>query len=95
MRERTIQSNLNLIRTIIECIEDDEQAELINLDQLKSNVRVDPGYQVGVLQTPGFQPVFCKWINLLYHSYSAVVQVNGKRSSTYPLSMLVRQGCPL
>ncbi len=95
VRGRTIQSNLHLIRTIIEGVKDDEEAALINLDQSKAFDRVDHRYLAAVLQAAGFAPNFCRWISLLYRSPSAVVQVNGRLSDAFVLSRSVRQGCPL
>lgn len=56
---------------------------------------INPRYLVAVLQIAKYQPFFCEWINLLYHSLGAVVQVNGKRSNAFALLRSVRQGCPL
>ena len=95
VKGRTIQSNLHLIRTILEGVKDDDCAALINLDQSKAFDRVDHQYLATVLQAAGFKPDFCKWISLLYRAPSAVVQVNGKLSSVFALSRSVRQGCPL
>ncbi|CAE1313253.1 unnamed protein product [Acanthosepion pharaonis] len=95
VRGRTIQSNLHLIRTIIEGVKDDEEAALINLDQSKAFDRIDHRYLAAVLQAAGFAPNFCRWISLLYRSPSAVEQVNGRLSDAFVLFRSVRQGCPL
>ena len=83
----SIQDNLHLIREIIEGIKEDDEAALINLDQSKAFDRVDHQFLATVLETAGFEPMFRKWISILYHNPQAVVQVNGKCS--------FRQGCPL
>ncbi len=43
----------------------------------------------------GFSPNFISWIQLLYSSPLALVNVNGIRSNPFPLSQGNRQGCPL
>ena len=95
VKGRSIQNNLHLIRTILEGIKDDDEAALINLDQSKAFDRVDHRFLATVLETAGFEPEFRRWIRILYQSPTAVVQVNGKRSSAFPIERSVRQGCPL
>lgn len=80
---------------IIEGLKADKRSALINLVQSKAFDRVDHRYLAAVLQAVGFAPDFCRWISFLYCSPSAVVQVNGMRSSIFVLSWLVRQSCPL
>lgn len=38
---------------------------------------------------------FLKWIQTIYHSPTAVVITNGRRSEPFPIARGVRQGCPL
>ena len=95
LRGRSIQNNLHLIRTVLEGIEDDTEAALINLDQSKAFDRVDHRFLGAVLETAGFGDGFRRWISILYKSPTARVQVNGKCSESFPLSRSVRQGCPL
>lgn len=58
VRGRTSQSNLDLIRTIIEGVKDDERAAQINLDQTKAFDKVDHQYLAVVLRAAGFEPDF-------------------------------------
>lgn len=92
MNERTIKSNLNLIHKILEGVEDDDQAALVDLYQSNQFDRIDHEYMIDVMQVAEFKRDFCKWINLLYHSPSDIVQGNGKQSLAFALSGFVRQG---
>ena len=95
MKRRTIQDNLHLVRHILEGIEDDTEAALINLDQSKAFDRVDHRFLAAVLETAGFEPEFRKWIGMLYQNPQVVVQVNGRRSRAFAIERSVQQGCPL
>ena len=79
LKGRSIQYNLHLIREVLEGIKDGREAALISLDQSKAYDRVDHQFLATVLETAGFQPVFCRWISMMYHSTQTVVQVNGRR----------------
>ena len=48
MKGRSIQDNLHLVRQILEGIEDDTEAALINLDQSKAFDRVDHRFLAAV-----------------------------------------------
>ena len=95
MKGRSIQDNLHLVRQILEGIEDDTKAALINLDQSKAFDRVDHQFLATVLETTGFESEFRKWISTLYRNPQAVVQVNGRCSEAFAIERSVRQGCPL
>ena len=95
VKGRSIQDNLYLVREILEGIEDDAKAALINLEQFKAFDRVDHQFLAAVLETAGFKPEFRKWISILYHNPQAVVQVNRKRSKAFVIQCSVRQGYPL
>ena len=95
LQGRSIQNNLHLIRTVLEGIEDDTCAALINLDQSKAFDRVDHRFLGAVLEAAGFGDGFRAWISILYRSPTARVRVNGKCSESFALSRSVRQGCPL
>ena len=73
-------------------LKDSTKAALSNLDQSKAFVRVDHQFLVTVLETAGFQPEFCKWISMMYHSPQALVQVDGKRSKAFTIKRLFLQG---
>ena len=94
VKGRSIQDNLHLVRQILEGIEDDTKAALINLDQSKAFNRVDHRFLVAVLETAGFKPEFHKWISMLYRYPQAVVQVNGRCSEAFAIERSVRKGCP-
>ena len=68
---RSIQNNQFLVREIREGIEDDTDAALISLDQSKAFDRADHRFLGLVLEIPGFEPEFKKWISILYHSPQA------------------------
>ena len=85
MKGRSIQDNLHLVPQILEGIEDDTEAALINLDQSKAFDRVDHRFLAAVLETAGLEPEFCKWISMLYRNPQAVVQVNGRCSGAFAI----------
>ena len=62
VKGRSIQDNLHLVREILEGIEDDAEAALINLDQSKAFDRVGHQFLARVLETAAFEPEFHKWI---------------------------------
>lgn len=62
---RTTHRNLYLIRTILVCVKDNKQGELINMDQSKLFDRFDHWHQTTVLQAAGIKPGFQRWISLL------------------------------
>ena len=95
VKGRSIQDNLHLVRQILEGIEDDTEAALINLDQSKAFDRVDHRFLAAVLETAGFEPEFRKWISMLSRNPQAVVQVNGRCSEAFAIERSVRQGCSL
>ena len=73
IKGRSIQDNLHLVHEVIEGLEDDTRVALINLDQSKAFDRVEHRVLEMVFETAGFEPDFCKWINILYHNHQAVV----------------------
>ena len=85
VKGRLIQDNLHLVRQILEGIEDDTEAALINLDQSKAFDRADHWFLATVLETVGFEPEFLKWISQLYHNPEAVVQVNRRCSVAFAI----------
>ena len=95
VKGRSIQDNMHLVHEILEEIEDDAEAALINLNQSRAVDRVDHQFLATVLETVGFEPEFRKWISMLYHNPQAVVQVNRKRSKALVIKLSVRQGCTL
>ena len=95
VKGRSIQDNLPLVRDVLEEIKDGTEAVLINLDKSKAFDGVDHRYLASVLETAGFKPEFCRWINMMYYNPHAVVQVNGRRSRAFATERSVRQGCPL
>ena len=58
MKGRSIQDNLQLIREVLEGIEDGTEAALISLDQSKAFDRIDHRFLATVLETAGFEPGF-------------------------------------
>ena len=94
VKGRSIQDNLHLVREILDGIEDNTEAALINLDQFKAFNRVDHRFLATVLETAGFEPEFCKWISMMYHN-PQVLQGNGTRLRVFAIERSVRQSCPL
>ena len=93
VKGRSIQDNVNLIREVLEGIEDGTEATLISLDQSKAFDRVDHRFLATVLETAGFKPEFRRSISMMYHNPQAVV--NGRRSGVFAVEPSVRLGCPL
>ena len=61
MKKKSIQDNL--VRKILEGIDDGTEGELINLDLSKVFDSVDHLFLVTVLETARFKLEFCKWIS--------------------------------
>ena len=95
LRGRSIQSNLHLLREVIEGVLADDEAAIISLDQSKAFDRVDHRFLFKVLEKSGFQRDYLRWVRLLYQTPKTVIQINGKQSSPFPVTRSVRQGCPL
>ena len=85
-----MQDNLQLIREVLEGIEDGTEAALISLDQSKAFDRVDHRFLVSVLETAGFEPEFHRRIRMMYHNPQAVVQMNGRRSRAFAIERSVQ-----
>ena len=81
----------NLVCKILEGLEDDTEAMLINLDKSKTFNRIDYQFLVMVLETARFKSEFCKWISMICHN----LQVNGNHLETFTIECSVRQNCPL
>ena len=59
MKERSIQNNLHMVCEIRECIEDNTEASLINLDLSKAFDQVDRRFLTAVLETVGVLQIVC------------------------------------
>ena len=57
MKARSIQDNLHLVREVLEGLEDNTEATLIN--QVKAFNRVDHRFLATILETAWFEPKFC------------------------------------
>ena len=95
VKGKSIQDNLNLVRKILEELEDGNEAALTNLDPSKAFHKVDHRFLATVLETVRFKSGFHKWISMMYHNPQAVVQVNRKRLEAFTIERSVRQCCPL
>ena len=93
VKGRSIPDNLNLVHEVLERLEDNTKAILINSDQAKSFDRMDHWFLVTVLETARFKLEFHKWISMMYQNLQAVVQVNGKYLEVFMIKQLVQQGC--
>ena len=81
VKGRSTQDNLHLVREILEGLEENTEAALINLDQFKAFDRVDHKFLATVLETTGFESEF----RMLYHNPQAVVKVNGRCSRAFAI----------
>ena len=93
VKGKSIQNKQHLVAEIIEGIEDDTDVTLISLHQSKALDKVEHRLLVAVLETGGFEPEFCKWINVLYQKLQAVLQVNAKRLESFAIELSIQQGC--
>ena len=94
--ERSIFSNLFLIRDILDYIEQTgETAILLSLDQQKAFYRVNRTFLMDLLHHLGFGPIFCKWIQTFYSGAYMRIILNGHLTDKIFLQHGVRQGNPL
>ena len=89
VKGRSIQDNLHLICEVLEGIEDDTESALISLDQSKAFDRVDHRFLATVLETAGFEPVFRRWISMMYHNPQEVVEANRRLSGAFAIERSV------
>ena len=68
---------------------------ILSLDQEKAFDRMEISFLMKVLERMGFGPSFRNWIGLLYTDVHSAVSVNGFLMEFFPVTMGVRQGCPL
>ena len=93
---RSIFSNLHLIRDTLDMINITDQTKiLVTLDQMKAFDRVDHDFLMRVLSKFGFGPSFCRWVSIFYSNVFSRIICNGKLSTPVFLERGVRQGCPL
>ena len=75
---------------VLEGLEDDTEAALINLDQSKAFDKVDHRFLATVMKTAGFKPEFRKWISIQPAGSGAGEQeaLDGFRDLAYSLAGL-------
>lgn len=88
--------NIRLLQDIIDYSNTEQvAAAILSLDQEKAFDRVDWAFLLRVLEAMKFGPSFRSWIRLLYTNIFSCVLVNDFKSSPFPITRGVRQGCPL
>ena len=93
---RSIFSNLNLIRDVLNYIEKtNETGILLSKDQEKAFDRVDRDFLLNALDSFGFGVEFQQWTSTLYFGASTKILVNGWLTTPVSLERRVRQGDPL
>ena len=93
---RSIFSNLNLIRDLIEyCNSKGLPLAIISLDQEKAFDRVNWNFLDRVLQKMNFGPEFRQWIRIIYTDISSACLHSGFVTSFFEISRGARQGDPL
>ena len=93
---RSIVSNLNLIRDLIEyCNAKNLPLAIISLDQEKAFDRVNWNFLERVLQKMNFGPEFRQWIRVIYSEISSACLHSGFVTPFFEISRGARQGDPL
>ena len=93
---RSIVSNLNLIRDLIEyCNTKNLPLAIISLDQEKVFDRVNWNFLERELQQMNFGPEFRQWIRVIYSEISSACLHSGFVTSFFEISHGARQGDPL
>ena len=93
---RSIFSNLQLIRDMLDMIDKTNEAGIVvMLDQKKAFDRVDHDFLMRVLLKFGFGPSFRGWVSLFYKNVFSRINCNGSLSAPVFLGRGMRQGCPL
>ena len=93
---RSIVSNLNLIRDLIEyCNAKNLPLAIISLDQEKAFDRVNWNFLERVLQKMNFGPEFGQWIRVIYSEMSSACLHSGFVTPFFEISCGARQGDPL
>ena len=93
---RSIFSNLNLVRDLIEyCNSKNLPLAIISLDQEKAFDRVNWNFLDRVLQRMNFGPEFRQWIRVIYTNISSACLHSGFVTSFFEISRGAHQGDPL
>ena len=96
VKGRKITHNLLILRDFVKYADENQlEACLISLDQMKAFDRVNWDFLFKVLHKMNFGNELIKWIQLLYNRIYAHIKVNGFLSAKFILEQGVRQGCPL
>lgn len=93
---RYILDNLFLTHETIDFAKSSKQPLLfLKLDFSKAYDKVELRFLFQAIKRLGFPPFFIHMTELLFTGAMASVSVNGNRTSKFPISQGVRQGCPL
>ena len=91
-----IFQELSLIWDIIDYVEQKNlPLALISLDQEKAFHRVNRWFLRRFPEKLNFGPSFQRWIEVIYSGTQSAIINNGWLSEYFPLTLLVRQSCPL
>ena len=93
---RNIFQSMSHIRDVINYANENElDAYVLTIDQMKAFDRVDRGFLMKTLRTYGFGEDFTHYVETLYRKTTSKIKANGYTSVAFELTRGVRQGCPL
>ena len=96
VKGRKINENLLILRDFVQYANENQlNAYLISLDQMKAFDRVNWEFLFKTLHKMNFGNDLIQWIKLLYNQIFSYIKINGFLSAKFLLEQGVRQGCPL
>ena len=93
---RNISDANRLLQDLIKYSDEHEiNSSIIFIDYQKAFDRVEWPWALKCLERFNFGPKFRGWINMIYKNAKTCILTNGFRSTYFPISRSMRQGCPI